>query len=541
MANLFIETVNMSKCKANQDGDFIIGVIGNPSDVLITIFLAILKTGAAYLPIDPQFPRSRLEHILNDSKPILVLYDENYKFASSLESYNTMKFEDIFRELITMGMDNITEERLLTPDNANQKALICYTSGTTGVMKGVRLSHRTLYQRIHWQILNFPFDPSETHCVFKTPASFIDHVGELWCPIVSSKTLVVLPRDDVTNVEKFISILEANKVQRLVLVPSLLRNILIVLKAMTAAQSDTSSKRASTSSKRESILTQQRESTRTSKRDSENTKQLLMNLRLWISSGDILSTNLVSDFFEYFTGDAVLVNCYGSTEALDCVCYEIQSKQQVEKLEKIPLGLPTHNSIIYLLDNDTNEPTEEGEICVSGFSLADGYVGGRAHYAFTENLFRSDEKFKRLYHTGDFGFIRNGLLYFSGREDAQVKVDGNKVDLDEISAVVNKLDYVHECVTFTFHPSLPDQTIVSFIALRRYYDKAIVKEPEAIVSDLRELLIDFMIPKVFIVELMPRLNNGKIDKPELLRRYEDSLPKEEVRILNFSFAIIKLK
>jgi non-ribosomal peptide synthetase component F len=368
MANLFLEAT--SAAKSNQDSDFVVAVIGNVSDVLVSIFLAVLKMGAAYLPIDSRFPLSRVEHILSESKPILILYDEKYKHASILESFNTMRFEDIFREIFTMSSENIHGGKVLTVDSPDHRALICYTSGSTGIIKGVRLSHRTLHQRINWQIIAYPFYNTETHCVFKTPVSFIDHVGELWCPLVSSKTLVIVPRDYVANTEKFISILEVNKIQRLVLVPSLLQNILIAIKTMPSEpRASTSSKRESSSSKHESISTRHgsilpgRESN-AMKRESNSSKpedgseKLLTNLRLWISSGDVLSTKLASDFFEYFegNGEKMLMNCYGATEALDCASYELQSKKQIEKFEKIPLGLPAYNTMLYVIDPETDEP-----------------------------------------------------------------------------------------------------------------------------------------------------------------------------------------
>jgi D-alanine--poly(phosphoribitol) ligase subunit 1 len=182
------------------------------------------------------------------------------------------------------------------------------------------------------------------------------------------------------------------------------------------------------------------------------------------------------------------------------------------------------NSIINL----SIEEGEIGEICVSGSLLADGYVNGREPLAFATNSFSDDIFFKRLYHTGDYGYVRDGLLHFEGREDSQIKVHGNRVDLEEISAVVNKLEYVHESVTCSFHPSLPDQTIVTFIVVIVNNDLKIEKDPAAIVNDLSELLVDFMVPKVFIVDEIPRLINGTVNKQELLHQYEDSLPKEEV-------------
>lgn len=418
IANLLLDTIKLTTFQPNQDGDFIIGVLAKPSDTLITVLLGILKTGAAYMPIDSLFPKRRIEHILNESKPILVVYDDDYKDSEVFSSVMTMKIGDIVRESSIMKSMNISDDKMFTRENENQKALICYTSGrsffellhksilctlfsptstgSTGVQKGVRLSHFTLFHRINWQLITFPFTDDEQNCVFKTSTSFIDHVGELWCPLVSSKTLIVVPRDVIINPDKFITLLHEREVQRLTIVPSLLRNILMTLKTIA---------------------------------ENTKSKKTLSKLRLWLSSGEVLTKSLSLDFFEYYTtkGENILVNFYGATEALDCTVYEILSETQLENLNKIPIGLPVHNTMIYVIDRDTKEPVEDGEIgeiCVSGLTLADGYVNGRALYAFTNNIYSSHHMFQRLYHTGDFGSIRNGMLYFEGREDFQVKING---------------------------------------------------------------------------------------------------------------------
>lgn len=264
------------------------------------------------------------------------------------------------------------------------------------MQKGVRLSHFTLFHRITWQLITFPFASNEQNCVFKTSISFIDHVGELWCPLVSAKNLIVVPRDVAINPDKFIALLHERKVQRLTIVPSLLRNILKTLVANA---------------------------------EKTKTKTMLSKLRLWISSGEVLTKSVALDFFSYYTtkDENILVNFYGTTEALDFTVYQITSEKQLENLNKIPIGLPALNTIVYVIDRTTKEPvedTESGEICVSGLTLADGYVNERALHTFTDNIYSNQELYQRLYHTGDIGTIRDGTLYYEGREDFQVKING---------------------------------------------------------------------------------------------------------------------
>lgn len=130
IANLLLDTIKLLPFQPNQDGDFIIGVAAKPSDTLIAVLLGILKTGAAYMPIHPQSPRKRVEHILNETKPILVVHDDDYKNVDVFSSVKiTMKLSDIVRESYTMKSANILEEKMFTKENESQKALICFTSG----------------------------------------------------------------------------------------------------------------------------------------------------------------------------------------------------------------------------------------------------------------------------------------------------------------------------------------------------------------------------------------------------------------------------
>lgn len=134
----------------------------------------------------------------------------------------------------------------------------------------------------------------------------------------------------------------------------------------------------------------------------------LKNIRLWITSGETLSHNTVHEFFEYFNEDAgenVLVNCYGTTEALDCILYEFTSKKQLESLERIPIGVPVNNTIVYIMRRGTNDVLadegESGEICIAGLTLCEGYVKNRSSQLFKRNKFDLEENYSRIFYTGE--------------------------------------------------------------------------------------------------------------------------------------------
>lgn len=182
IASLLLHHIISSDSKPNPDGDWIIAVHISPSDNLITTLLSIWKAGAAYLPIDPSFPRNRIEHILNESKPVLVIYDRCNDVAA-FGSTTSISFDQLVGESSNYFGGNIPLESTLSGGN-NDLAIVLYTSGSTGVPKGVRLPHAVLLNRLQWQWHTFPYTETEKIGIFKTALTFVDSVAELWGPLL---------------------------------------------------------------------------------------------------------------------------------------------------------------------------------------------------------------------------------------------------------------------------------------------------------------------------------------------------------------------
>lgn len=169
--------------------------------------------------------------------------------------------------------------------------------------------------------------------------------------------IVVIPKEITKDPERLVAALETFKIERLVLVPTLLRAILLYL-------------------------------------DLRNESHLLSNLKTWVCSGEILSIVLAKAFFDYFKeGNFVLCNFYGSTEVMGDVTYFVcEHKAQLDSFDKIPIGYPIDNTVIYLLNDDLNpvKEGETGEIFVAGSNLANGYVSGRDPHRFLGNRLTTD-------------------------------------------------------------------------------------------------------------------------------------------------------
>ncbi|GLV44403.1 ebony [Carabus blaptoides fortunei] len=482
LARAIIHSVTEAKTIPNADGDYIIAVSMLPSDKLVKALLAIWKSGAAYLPIDPSFPNDRVEHILKESAPVLVLHEHDFNFGHMVP---TNTFENLLDECENFSDNSLDLEEYLKHEKDNL-AIVLYTSGSTGIPKGVRIPHEVILNRLQWQFNTFPYSNSETVCVFKTALTFVDSVSEVWGPLLNGLAILVIPKKITQDPEKLVDLLQLYKIERLVLVPSLLRSLLLFL-------------------------------------DLQKDDTLLRNLRIWVCSGEPLSVSLAQEFFHYFPeNNHMLCNFYGSTEIMGDVTYHVISGlAQLKNQEKVPIGLPIDNTIIYLLDQELRpvETGAVGELWVSGLNLAAGYVNGRDPERFIPNPLHSmNHQFGKLYKTGDYARIEKGTILYEGRTDSQVKIRGHRVDLSEVEKAVTSVPYIEKGVVLCYHAGEIDQALLAFVTLK---NNCLTNELQ-IENILHKKLASYMQPQVIIMEHIPLLVNGKIDRQSLLKNYENT-------------------
>lgn len=280
--------------------EWIISVSLTPSDELVVTLLAIFKLGAAYLPIDPSFPKNRVVHILEDAKPSLIITSDSIR--------TEVGFDHLGNDIPIFCNDDNTvdkkdQDQLETFPSKQDLAVVLYTSGSTGTPKGVRLTHRNVICRLSWQWRVFPYEPNEV-CCFKTALTFVDSIAEMWAPLLKGIPVVVVTKQTTQDTIRFVSLLDYYRVTRLVLVPSLLSSMI--------AHSC----------------------------DFKTSERPLALLRLWVCSGEVLTAQLLRQFFKHFSG--TICNFYGSTEITGDVTYATFSNPEDVELQlhddKVPLG-----------------------------------------------------------------------------------------------------------------------------------------------------------------------------------------------------------
>jgi amino acid adenylation domain-containing protein len=439
---------------------------------MVMALLGILKTGAAYVPLDPNYPSERLAFMLQDSKARVLITRQSLADRIPQVGIKKICFETDLESVNERGAPPPT------PVTAADPAYVMYTSGSTGRPKGVIGTHRATVNRLFWMWKKFPFQSDEI-CCQKTSLNFVDSVWEIFGPLLAGVPSVIIPDDEVKHVDALIEVLARNHVTRIVLVPSLLRAIL--------------------SAPKESL-------------------EKLAELGFWICSGEALPPDLAQNFLDLMPG-RTLLNLYGSTEvAADATFYEVRREHGQFS---IPIGRPISNTRAYVLDAQQQmvPVNVQGEIYIGGDAVARGYLN---QPELTAERFLADpyasEPGARMYKTGDLGrWLADGNIEFLGRNDFQAKVRGYRIELGEIEAAMREHTGVRDAVVVARKDACGDERLVA------YYTSAEMSEEsegdvgaEELRTHLLAKLPGYMVPAGFVrLERLPLTPTGKIDRQSL--------------------------
>ncbi|CAH1799672.1 unnamed protein product [Owenia fusiformis] len=464
--------------------DPIIGVFIQPSDARIIAILSIFKLGAGYVPLDPVLPAERIKHIVNEAKPLCIIASkENKTLFNNVEILGVDVFEisELLDNEESISGDNlIPKERL---SNAKDPlACVLYTSGSTGTPKGVKLRHSNVMNRLMWQWETLPFKKDDVACA-KTSILFVDSLTEAFSALLATVPIVIVPKSDTQNPEIFVNILSENKITRLVVVPSLLKNILLYLQL---------------------------------KQDSTSLKQL----RVVVTSGEILPSLLLTEFFKAFPTGCILANLYGSTETTGDITAELFTSDDItNKITngKVKIGSPIDNCNVYLLDTDMKpvQDGELGEMFFSGANISEGYMDREKMVQFVANMISPSPNHEILFRSGDFGRIIDGGILYEGRQDAQVKIRGHRVNLTEIENVVLRVNGVDKAVVIAHETNESNKVLVAFFTCLTGEDLT-----EVVRTKCKENVPTYMVPQVEQLDTMPlQSHTGKVDRVNLKVRF----------------------
>ena len=443
----------------------LVGVFLERGADLVVAVLAVLEAGGAYVPLDPAYPVERVLAIVADAAPAVVLTSRD--LAASVPSGPELL---IVSDIVSGAADEPRAERVPAP-LPDHPAYVVYTSGTKGQPKGVVITHRSLaaYLSALPAALELPDEP-----VFLHTASFAfsSSVRQLAVPLALGGQVVIARREHLADPDRLLAYAAEHGVHVLDLVPSYLR---VVEPALTRA--------------------------------GDWRPQVVLTA----------SEPLLADLPEAVRGvprAPRLVNMYGQTETTGIVAAAPVSRQREGRGVVVPLGRPIAGTRVHVVDEALcSVPLgQPGEIVVGGASLARGYLGDPALTAerFVPDPFGPPGS--RLYRTGDRGrFLASGKVEFLGRIGDQVKIRGHRVEPDEVAAVLSTLEGVRECAVLCVEEGADERRLVGYVVPRM--DGAATAT--VLAAALRTRLPDYMVPTLALVDELPRLPNGKLDRAAL--------------------------
>ncbi|MCA8114011.1 non-ribosomal peptide synthetase [Burkholderia cepacia] len=440
---------------------------------MVMALVGVLKAGAAYLPVDPDYPAERIAYLLRDARPAVAITQAHLR-----EQVEAALGDGATTQLLTVA-DLLADETVdeTVDDNAGvtaevddaQLAYLIYTSGSTGKPKGAGNTHGALANRIAWMQHAYRLTRDDV-VLHKTPFGFDVSVWEFVWPLAIGAKLAIAAPGDHRDPARLAAAIHAHGVTVLHFVPSMLAAFAAHLDDFAAAaQCD--------------------------------------SVRLIVASGEALAPELVEKMARLLP-HATLVNLYGPTEAAIDVSHWTCGPDDAQAVA-VPIGHPIANLQLHVLDAAW-QPVPAGatgELYLAGAGLARGYLG---RPALTAERFVPDPFVPgaRMYRTGDLARRRaDGALDYLGRVDTQVKLRGQRIEPGEIEALLRAAPGVNDAVVI-----VRDEQLVGYVAR----GDAAPLDRAALLDSLRAQLPAYMVPSQLVeLDTLPVTPNGKCDRHAL--------------------------
>lgn len=451
----------------------IVAIMVERSEWMITGLLGILKAGAAYLPVDPEYPKERIDYLLRDSQAKIVLthtaWQQDYPGSVAIEAAAT--------GTVKPNKTTIRPEQL---------AYVIYTSGTTGQPKGVMMEHRSLSNIARAWREAYQLDTFEVCLLQMASFSFDVFTGDVVRTLSNGGRMIICPSETRLDTASLYELMHTHRINILESTPALLVPLM------------------------DHVY--------------EHKKDIGF-LKLLILGSDVCPAAHFRKLSERFAPGVRVINSYGVTETcIDAGFYEAPL-QAIRTKGNTPIGRPMSNYTYYVC-NAAHQPVpvgQPGELWIGGEGLARGYL--RKPEISADKFISLPLTQERVYRTGDVvRWLPDGNLEFSGRKDDQVKLRGYRIELQEIEAALLRQESVREAVV-TVYGQGDDKELVA------WYSTGNGKAIENIRALLKQQLPEYMIPTYCIMlEKLPLTPNGKIDRkalPDLLQYTEQHTVMQE--------------
>ncbi|WP_061591910.1 D-alanine--poly(phosphoribitol) ligase subunit DltA [Streptococcus sanguinis] len=444
-------------------------VFGGQEYEMLATFVALTKSGHAYIPIDSHSALERVAAIVEVAEPSLIIAINDFPLADvTAPIFSAEQVQTAFREGAPYELSH--------PVQGDDNYYIIFTSGTTGKPKGVQISHNNLLSFTNWMITDKEFaTPARPQMLAQPPYSF-DLSVMYWAPTLAlGGTLFALPSAVTQDFKQLFDTILSLPIAIWTSTPSF---------ADMALLSD------------------------------DFNSQKLPQLTHFYFDGEELTVKTAQKLRDRFP-QARIINAYGPTEATVALSAVAVTDEMLQNCKRLPIGYTKADSPTFVIDEEGQKVPngQQGEIIVCGPAVSKGYLNNPEKTA--EAFF----KFEGLpaYHTGDVGSMTDeGLLLYGGRMDFQIKFNGFRIELEDVSQNLNKSKYVESAVAVPrYNKDHKVQNLLAYVILKDGVAEQFEREidiTKAIKEDLQDIMMSYMMPSKFLYrETLPLTPNGKID------------------------------
>ena len=444
-------------------------VFGGQEYEMLATFVALTKSGHAYIPIDSHSALERVAAIVEVAEPSLIIAINDFPLANvEAPIFSAEQVQTAFREGASYELSH--------PVQGDDNYYIIFTSGTTGKPKGVQISHNNLLSFTNWMITDKEFaTPARPQMLAQPPYSF-DLSVMYWAPTLAlGGTLFALPSAVTQDFKQLFETILSLPIAIWTSTPSF---------ADMALLSD------------------------------DFNSQKLPQLTHFYFDGEELTVKTAQKLRDRFP-QARIINAYGPTEATVALSAVAVTDEMLQNYKRLPIGYTKADSPTFVIDEEGQKVPngQQGEIIVCGPAVSKGYLNNPEKTA--EAFF----EFEGLpaYHTGDVGSMTDeGLLLYGGRMDFQIKFNGFRIELEDVSQNLNKSKYVESAVAVPrYNKDHKVQNLLAYVILKDGVAEQFEREidiTKAIKEDLQDIMMSYMMPSKFLYrETLPLTPNGKID------------------------------
>lgn len=443
-------------------------VYGHMEPEMIVSFLGSVKSGRAYIPVDTSIPPERILKIIEGSKTELIINCSNQPFPLNGLSLKVVTPEEM----------NFKNDPVAVPSfnwvKEDDNFYIIYTSGSTGNPKGVQISANNLQSFVDWMLVDFPITGG-LRFLNQAPFSFDLSVMDLYPALASGGTIFAITKEMIAKPKILFKALKQSGTEVWTSTPSFAQICLM---------------------------------------DPSFNEQLLPNLKVFLFCGEVLPNTICLQLKERFP-KAKIFNTYGPTEATVAVTSVEVTDALLEKYPSLPVGKIKADSRLLLVDENGSSVAhgENGEIILVGPGVSKGYLG---QPELTSKAFYEQDG-TQAYKTGDAGYLdHNGLLFYKGRMDFQIKLHGYRMELEEIEHHIAHSDYVKTVIVIPVYQNDKIEYLSAAIVPSAHPFEKDYQLTAAIKKELAERLPAYMIPRKFTYhEVLPITANGKVDRKRI--------------------------